>query len=79
MELFDKDFNEVCAKWTMVHFLREGIVLKPQEIKREIKNRAKEWGVPEKKVAEAHKAMYGFIVNKTMSVIDEMITGKVEE
>jgi hypothetical protein len=74
MELFDEKFNEVCAKWAVVHFMREGFTLKPQEVKRDLHNRAKEWGVPVKQVAEAHKVLASFLFEKTVKEIDKIIS-----
>lgn len=79
MELFDEKFNEVCAKFTVVHFMRKGFTLNPKEIKREIHNRAKEWNLPIEQVAKAHKILASFLFEKSMKEIDEIIKSKVEK
>ena len=80
MELFDPEFNEVCAKWAVDHFVRNGMTLKPLEVKRDIQNRAKEWGVPVEKVAEAHKLMFNYLVGMNDAKIDQILNpDKVEK
>ncbi len=80
MKLFDSDFNEVCAKWAVNHLVRNGMTLKPLEVKREIQNRAKEWGVPVEKVAEAHKLMFNYLAGMSDAKIDDILNSdKVEK
>jgi hypothetical protein len=79
MVLYDVNFNEICAKWALSHFVKNGLSLKPLEVKREIKNRAKELNVSDKEMAEAYKIALTFLFQKTMKVIDEVISGKVQE
>lgn len=77
MELFDEKFNLICAKWAMSHFVKNGLSLRPLEVKRDINNRAKELGISEKEVAEAHKIAITFLFQKTILKLDETISGKV--
>jgi hypothetical protein len=77
MELFDEKFNSICTKWAMSHFLKNGLSLRPLEVKRDINNRAKELGLSEKEAAEAHKIALTFLFQKTIIKLDEIISGKV--
>lgn len=79
MELYDLRFNEICAKYTLTHLMKEGVSLRPLELKREIKNRAKELGISDKEMAESTKIILNFLYKETIKKIDEIISGKVEE
>jgi hypothetical protein len=57
-----------------------GIMLKPKEVKREIKNAAKRVGISEKEVAEFYKIVLESVYQRTVLELDAIIkSGKVEE
>jgi hypothetical protein len=73
MKLYDERFNQICAKMFMLRLVKEGINLKPSEVKREIQNISKELNFPAKDVAEAYKIALNYLSGFASGKLDEII------
>lgn len=73
MKLHDGRFNEICEKILLSRLTKEGINLKPLEVKREIQNMSKDLDVPVKELAEVYKIMLSYLSGYTDSKLDEII------
>jgi len=78
MALSKEKTNEIAMQLLQAQMEKEGLRLRPSEVKREMSNLSKRLGISKEEAAEFAKIITEQIYTKTVNEFNKIITGKVE-
>ena len=79
MSLSKERVNEIAKNILQLHMEKEGIRLRPIEVKREVSNLSQKTGISLAEAAEFMKIFLSEAYNKTIAKLNKIMSEKVEE